>query len=213
MSAVTELLRADLLAGRVIALAGGERSVTGLALGGSEAGGLGGGDSGAAGLGGGDSGAAGLGEALGQLGASVVSVDAELSEDWAREHAPIDVLVYNAARAFGEGGEDGLRAALEQAWAAIHAVAAGALIPGNRGGKVILIGPRAGAGAHGDAARAGLENLARTLSVEWARYRITVTMIAPGATTTAEELETSVAFLASVAGDYFTGCRFELGSV
>jgi NAD(P)-dependent dehydrogenase (short-subunit alcohol dehydrogenase family) len=156
----------------------------------------------------------GLSDALTSLGASVVVAEGDaVSEEWARDRDALDVLMYDAGRAFGTGAEDGLRTSLEQAWEAIHAVASGALIPGERGGKIVLIGPRPDAGPHVDAARAALENLARTLSVEWARYRITVTMVAPGVATSDEELETLLAFLASAAGDYFTGCRFELGSV
>ncbi len=155
-----------------------------------------------------------IGEALGSLGAAIVNAEgAEVSEAWARDCESLDVLVYDAARAFGTGGAEGLRVALEQAWEAIHAVAAGALIPGERAGKIVLIGPRLDSGPHAQAARAGLENLARTLSVEWARYRITVTMLAPGVATSDEQLATLVAFLASVGGDYFTGCRLELGAV
>ena len=87
------------------------------------------------------------------------------------------------------------------------------LIPAGRPGKVVLIGPRPAAGGFADAARAGLENLARTLSVEWARYGLTVTMIAPGLQTADRELADVVAYLVSEAGDYVTGCRIELGSV
>jgi len=61
--------------------------------------------------------------------------------------------------------------------------------------------------------RSALENLARTLSVEWARHAITVTAIAPGAATSDEEVAGLVAFLLSPAGDYYSGCRFELGAV
>jgi NAD(P)-dependent dehydrogenase (short-subunit alcohol dehydrogenase family) len=153
-------------------------------------------------------------DSLASLGATVVVAESgEVGEEWAREHAPLDVLVYDAGHSFGTGAEEGLRVALEQAWEAVHAVVAGALIPGERAGKVVLIGPLPLAGAHAEAVRAALENLARTLSVEWARYGITVTMIAPGETTSDDELELLVAFLASIAGDYFTGCRFELSSV
>jgi NAD(P)-dependent dehydrogenase (short-subunit alcohol dehydrogenase family) len=130
---------------------------------------------------------------------------------WARARAPLDALVYDASAAFGGGGSEGLRSALEHAWAAIHEVVSGELIPACRGGKVVLIGPRAGAGAFAEAARAALENLARTLSVEWARYGITVTMIAPGARTTDEEVAGVVCYLVSEAGDYFSGCRLSLG--
>jgi NAD(P)-dependent dehydrogenase (short-subunit alcohol dehydrogenase family) len=77
----------------------------------------------------------------------------------------------------------------------------------------VLIAPAAGAGRYADATRAGLENLARTLSIEWARYGITVTAIAPGVATRDEDIALLVAFLLSPAGDYYSGCRFELGAV
>jgi NAD(P)-dependent dehydrogenase (short-subunit alcohol dehydrogenase family) len=79
------------------------------------------------------------------------------------------------------------------------------------GGKIVMIAPRAGAGDFAEAAAAALENLARTLSVEWARHGITATALAPGAETTDAELAELVSFLVSPAGDYFSGCRFDLG--
>ena len=48
--------------------------------------------------------------------------------------------------------------------------------------------PAAGAGAYAKAARSALENLARTLSVEWARHDITIVMVAPGPGTGDQEL-------------------------
>jgi NAD(P)-dependent dehydrogenase (short-subunit alcohol dehydrogenase family) len=60
--------------------------------------------------------------------------------------------------------------------------------------------------------RAGVENLARTLSVEWARHAVTVTAITPGTSTDESQLATVVAFLLSRAGDYFSGCRLDLGA-
>jgi hypothetical protein len=48
--------------------------------------------------------------------------------------------------------------------------------------------------------------------VEWARYGVTTVAIAPGERTTDDELAELVCFLVSEAGDYFTGCAFELGS-
>jgi hypothetical protein len=74
-----------------------------------------------------------------------------------------------------------------------------------------VIAPRPDAGAFAAAARAALENLARTLSVEWARYGITATAIAPGASSTDDQIAELVCFLISPAGDYFSGCVFSLG--
>ncbi|MBV8956986.1 MAG: hypothetical protein JO179_22805 [Solirubrobacterales bacterium] len=76
----------------------------------------------------------------------------------------------------------------------------------------MLIAPRAGAGDHADAARDGLENLARTLSVEWARFGITTTAIVPAAAAREQDVALLVAFLLSPAGDYFSGCRLEIGA-
>ena len=63
------------------------------------------------------------------------------------------------------------------------------------------------------AARAALENLARTLSVEWARHEITAVALWPGQHTTDAEVAELACFLLSPAGGYFSGCRFELGAV
>jgi NAD(P)-dependent dehydrogenase (short-subunit alcohol dehydrogenase family) len=119
-------------------------------------------------------------------------------------------LVHDAATTFSR---DGMSAALAGAWSAVVAVAGGSLIPSGRGGKIVLLAPRRGAGEHAGAVRAGLENLARTLSIEWARYAITTTAITPGADTSPAELTTLVCFLLSRAGDYYSGCRFDLGSL
>jgi NAD(P)-dependent dehydrogenase (short-subunit alcohol dehydrogenase family) len=121
-----------------------------------------------------------------------------------------DAVVYDASPAFGDGGQAGLRESSAHGWTAIRDVATGALIPQNRG-KVVMIAPRPDAGAFAGAARAALENLARTLSVEWARYGITATVITPGSATTDDEIAQLVCFLISPAGDYFSGCRFSLG--
>ena len=93
---------------------------------------------------------------------------------------------------------------LDAAFIATRAVA-GAWIAAERGGKVVLIAPRDDAPQ-----RAALENLARTLSIEWSRYAITPTAILPGAATTDAEVAQLVAFLASPAGDYYSGCAFTL---
>jgi NAD(P)-dependent dehydrogenase (short-subunit alcohol dehydrogenase family) len=137
--------------------------------------------------------------ALGELGASFVDPD-----------SGAQALVYDADDALRTGG---LTAALEEAWSAVAAVAAHTLIPAGQPGKIVLIAPRPDVADHAEAVRAGLENLARTLSIEWARYGITTTSIAPGLATSDEELTTLVCYLLSPAGDYFSGCRFDLGSV
>ncbi|MBV8220470.1 MAG: hypothetical protein JO325_18550 [Solirubrobacterales bacterium] len=124
---------------------------------------------------------------------------------------PIRALVYDGRPAFGAGGEDSLRECTELAWVSVHDVATGALIPAGAG-KVVLIAPPPDAGPFAAAARAALENLARTLSVEWARYGVTAVAIWPGAETDDDELAELVCFLVSPAGEYFSGCTFELGS-
>lgn len=156
--------------------------------------------------------------ALRGLGARVEPVDSGLddggAEAWARAHQPLHALLYDARGEFADGGGAGaLRGALDQAWFAIRAIAVGALIPAGEGGKLLLVAPRPDAGVHAEAARAGLENLARTLSVEWARYRITAVAIGPGPGATDEQLAELLGYLLSPAGDYFTGCRLELGAV
>jgi NAD(P)-dependent dehydrogenase (short-subunit alcohol dehydrogenase family) len=140
--------------------------------------------------------------------------DAEL-EGWARDRAPLHGLLYDATPAFGEGGEEALRAAVDGAWAAVRAVAVGALIPAasDVARKIVLVAPPVVAGPFARAAAAALENLARTLSVEWARYGITAVAVVPGTATTPGELAELVCFLVSPAGDYFSGCRIDLGLV
>ena len=61
--------------------------------------------------------------------------------------------------------------------------------------------------------RAGLENLARTLSVEWARFGITTVAVVPGAGTSDDQLAQLIAFLCSPAGAYYSGCRVDVGLV
>jgi NAD(P)-dependent dehydrogenase (short-subunit alcohol dehydrogenase family) len=85
------------------------------------------------------------------------------------------------------------------------------MIPGG-GGRIVLLAPRPG-DAIAAGARAGLENLARTLSVEWARVQVRPVAILPGEVTSPAEVAELVAFLASPAGEYYSGCAFELGAV
>ena len=89
--------------------------------------------------------------------------------------------------------------------------AAGGLL--GRGGRIVYIAPSPQDGAHAEAARAGLENLSRTLSIEWARHQTTTVTIAPGDETAAQEVAALVAYLASPAGAYFSGCLLDLRGV
>jgi hypothetical protein len=182
---VAELLQAKLLASSSVALAGGVRPA--------------------------------VVDALSALGARLIALDAGAEdldpEAWAAEHGPVNALVYDAAASFADGGADGLRAAVDDGWSAIHAVATAAFLPAQLGATIVLLAPRVTDGAHATAARAALENTARTLSIEWARFAITTTAITPGATTADADIGTLIAFLVSPAGRYFSGCRFELGAV
>ena len=77
--------------------------------------------------------------------------------------------------------------------------------------KLALIAP-----ARDDSLVAGpleraLENMARTLSVEWSRFGVRTVAIAREPETPPMEVAAMVAYLASAAGDYFSGCLLELG--
>lgn len=158
-------------------------------------------------------------EALEQLGARVEphavgdrAVVSETALDAAVANAAaapggLDVLVVDGAALFALGG---LQACLAGSWEATRAVVNGAFLPTGRGGRIVYLAPAPGAGEQADAARAGLENLARTLSVEWARHAITVVTIALGDGTAPGEAAALVAFLASPAGAYFSGCQLDL---
>lgn len=158
-------------------------------------------------------------DALRELDADVEQMTSEqlaAGEDhvgeWAREHGPLDALVWAGASAFDTGGEGGLNATLEQAWATVREVAVGAMIPAKAPAKLLLIAPRPGAGPLEGAARAGLENLVRTLSVEWARHGVTLVLLAPGRSTSDEEIAQLVCFVVSEGGGYLSGCRIDMGA-
>jgi NAD(P)-dependent dehydrogenase (short-subunit alcohol dehydrogenase family) len=153
--------------------------------------------------------------ALTSLGASLREIppgelDDDQAQEWVRSVAPLDALVA-ATGAVALGAGERLESALDRTWTAVHAVAAEALITRGQGGKIVLLAPPPDAGEHALVIRAAIENLARTLSIEWARYAVTVTALTPGASTTEAQTATVVAFLLSTAGDYFSGCRVELG--
>lgn len=158
-------------------------------------------------------------------------------------HGRIDLLVNNAGGQFLTPAEDitpkGFRTVIrlnvEGTWLMSHTVATKAMIPGEKGGKIVnvTLSPHHGLPgmAHSSAARAAVENLTRVLSIEWARFGITLTALAAGhfATETLrtkypkavvdgvagtvplgrlgteEEFAWLVAFVASPAGDYMSG--------
>jgi hypothetical protein len=156
-----------------------------------------------------------LGEAVAVACAAAGAAVARLVVDPAGDEvappqgAPAPVLVWDADAAFAAAGEPSVRAvhaALDGAWLAIRAVAVA-----RPGGKVALLAPRPG-GPHHEAARAGLENLARTTAIEWSRLGTRIVAVLPGATTEPAEVAGLVGYLASRAGDYVSGCPITLGS-
>ena len=168
MSAAGGVLRAGLLEGREVVMAGAARG--------------------------------GVRERIEALGGRVVESPGE---------SPAS-LVHDARRGFGDGGREGLARAMAEVWAAVQPLAAQAMIPAGRGGRIVVIAPPSGAGGFASAAAAGLENLARTLSIEWARYAITAVCVIPADETGEEDLAEVVAYLLSRAGGYFSGCALSL---
>jgi citronellol/citronellal dehydrogenase len=157
-------------------------------------------------------------------------------------HGRLDVLVNNAGGQFLAPAESisakGFRTVIELnvvgTWLMTHAAATKAFIP-QEGGKVmsVTLSPHNGMPAmvHSGAARAAVENMMRTLAVEWSRFQIKTCSLAAGqfATETlltkyprevvdnvarsiplgrtgrAEEMAWMVAYLASPAGDFVSG--------
>jgi citronellol/citronellal dehydrogenase len=158
-------------------------------------------------------------------------------------HGRVDVLVNNAGGQFmapaeaitPKGFRTVIRLNVEGTWLMTHGVATKAMIPSGKGGKVlsVTLSPHNGMPgmAHSGAARAAVENLMRTLAVEWARFDIKLVALAAGqfATQTLltkypraiveriadtipaqrlggeEEFAWLVAYLASPAGDFISG--------
>lgn len=137
------------------------------------------------------------------------------------EIGAIDMLVVDAAGLFAarsaestaapvQSSRDALVGALESSWNVTKAVVNQAYLERERPGRIVYLAPPPDAGPHAGAACAGLENLARTLSIEWARYAVTPVTIAPAADTKGEEVAMLTAYLASPAGAYFSGCLLDL---
>jgi len=162
-----------------------------------------------------------LGEGVAPLSASLrecpLPADEEAFALRLREEGAPDLLVVDAAGVSGSSdapGREEMSSTLQVTWEVTRTVA-GALIEQQRPGRIALVAPAADAGlpdqqSFARATRAGLENLARTTSIEWARYGITPVAIMPGPDTPKESLAALCAYLASPAGSYFSGCVLAL---
>ena len=153
----------------------------------------------------------------------------------------IDILINNAGGQFPTTAEalsmKGFHAVVRNnlvgTWAMTHAVANAAMIPQKRGRIVNVIANviRGFPGmVHTGAARAGVDNITKTLSVEWAMHGIRINAVAPGVIVTsgtkqyprelldtaekanplhrlgtAEEVSHLITYLASRYADFITG--------
>lgn len=128
-----------------------------------------------------------------------------------------DVVVADAGELFRGWAElpavQRLHATVGAAFVAVRAIAHERWIePGEPGGRIVLIAPQPGDGEHAAAAGAALENTARTLSVEWARFGVRVVAIVPRDGARNEATAELVAFLASAVGEYYSGCALRPGA-
>jgi NAD(P)-dependent dehydrogenase (short-subunit alcohol dehydrogenase family) len=200
---VSELLRPDLLSGRNVTLAGPPEAVAG-SLGPAVA-----------------AACIGLGARVSHLVPDATDEEATASAvaDAMSEMPGLDELDTDGAGLLGQGladEEDGiaaLRACMDAVWNTTRAVATAAFLPPGKGGRIISIAPAGDGGPPAEAARAALENMSRTLSIEWSRHGVTAISVAPGARDAERDVPALVAFLASPAGAYYSGCQLDLRGV
>jgi NAD(P)-dependent dehydrogenase (short-subunit alcohol dehydrogenase family) len=165
------------------------------------------------------------------------AVDRLLLDAGGFELLVVDAAGLLAAATVGASGRPdaartALAACLDASWNVTRALAARVFLPGERGGRIVYLAPALDGGEHSDAARAGLENLARTLSIEWSRHGITTVTVVPPPSTgrsstpeasassassaapevAAAEVAALSAYLSSPAGAYFSGCLLDLGA-
>ena len=162
----------------------------------------------------GPDGAFGLERGLSALGARVSALEAA-DADAVRRRGAVDALVLDCSAWVPEGDRAAgavvaLQGLLDHVWTATEATANGSFISGGDGGRMLFIAPRDRDRFTGRAVVAALENLARTLSVEWARYGITAVVLAPAPGTRPQDVLSVTAFLLSPAGAYFSGTRLDL---
>jgi len=195
---------------------------------------------------------AGLAE-LGTLGTEAMGLKLDIREPEScqtfatrviERFGKVDVLVNNAGGQFpspaqslsARGWEAVIRNNLNGPFFMTHAVASLAMIPARRGRIVNVIAniARGFPGmVHTGAARAGVENMTKTLAVEWASHGVRVNACAPGVIRstgtqqygestlelsrqstplkrlgTVEEVSSVVVFLASDQNDYVTGSTY-----
>jgi citronellol/citronellal dehydrogenase len=158
------------------------------------------------------------------------------------DHGRIDVLVNNAGGQFlapaeqitPKGFRTVIRLNVESTWLMTHAAATKAMIPAGYGKVIsVTLSPHNGMPGmvHSGAARAAVENMMKTLSIEWARFGIRCNAVAPGTIGTEifytkypkqlvdmmettipaarmgkpEEIAAAIIYLASPAGDFTSG--------